>query len=85
LIPNVGEGVVLDDEVVETTLEELFVDTEELELDTLDVFDVLDTTVDVLLDELLTLVVDAATLLLLDEAREVKRYISRRFPAPQYS
>lgn len=29
--------------------------------------------------------VDKTTLLLLDEAREVKRYISRRFPAPQYS
>ena len=85
MIPNVGEVVALDDEVVEITLEELFVDTEELELDTLNVFDVLDTTFDILLDELLTLVVDEAALLLLDEAREAKRYISRRFPAPQYS
>jgi hypothetical protein len=38
-----------------------------------------------LFDELETLVVDEATLLLLEEARDVKRYISSLFPAPQYS
>lgn len=89
MIPNVGEAVALDDEVVDAMLEEdVFVDeTDELEED----IDVLESTVEVLLtelelfDELETLVVDEATLLLLDEARELRRYISSLFPAPQYS
>ena len=72
---------------MDATLEDdVFADeTDEL----VDDFDVLDITVDVLLtelsDELETLVVDEATLPLLEEARELKRYISSLFPAPQYS
>jgi hypothetical protein len=95
LIPSVGEAVALDDEVVDTTLEEdvLVEETEELDDD----FDVLNTTVEVLLtdvcellvtelfDELETLFVDETTLLLLEKARELRRYISSLFPAPQYS
>ena len=71
MIPSVGVAVALELEILE------------------DDFDVLDTEVDVLLTELFgeleTLVVDETTLLLLEEAREVKRYISSLFPAPQYS
>ena len=81
MIASVGDAVALDEEGVDTTLEDFEV------LDTIvDVLaDELLTLVVVLVDELLTLVVEEATLLLLDEAREVRRYSSRRFPAPQYS
>ena len=83
----------LDDEVVDTTLEdEIFVvGTEELvgvdvlfdELETL-VVDV-ETTVEVLFKEVERLVVDDATVRLVDDAKEDKRYNSSLFPAPQYS
>jgi hypothetical protein len=106
LIASVGLAVALDDEEVETTLDEDFDEDTELEtledcevleatvdedteLETLEDFEVLEVTIEVLLTEVFelgTLVVDETTLLLLlDDAREVKRYISSLFPAPQYS
>ena len=75
MIPSVWEGLALDDE-------DDFVDKTDELLETVDNFEVLLTDE---VFELETLVVDEATLLLLDEAREVKRYISSLLPAPQYS
>ena len=64
----------LDDEVVDTTLvEDVFVD------------EVAELVEEELLVEPFELVVDEATLLLLEDLNDESKYISSLFPAPQYS
>lgn len=87
-----GYAVGLDEEVVETTLKDDFVDEDEgleLELDVVDedFVDEVETMVLELLEDLeeLEMLVGDETGLQLEEERDVKRYICSLFPAPQYS